>query len=157
LYRHAANYRPQGTFEAFALRIARNAWIDRRRRDATRVSARPFSAIGPQASGLGVQAAHGVEPERRMAQREEQRRIARALSVLSEDHALIFELAIVQARPYQEIAEELAIPVGTVKSRVFHALRRMRAALEAPESSRAPQPRAKLRATVLPEPLAGPP
>ena len=45
---------------------------------------------------------------------------------LSAKHALIFELAVVQELPYPEIARELDVPVGTVKSRVFHALRYLR-------------------------------
>lgn len=130
LYRHASDYQPQGTFEAFALRIARNAWIDRRRREAARVSARAFSVLESEAIVIREPLAAGHEPDQRLSGLEEQERIARALSSLSAKHAIIFELAIVQSRSYPEIAEELDIPVGTVKSRVFHALRRMRAALE---------------------------
>ena len=57
-------------------------------------------------------------------------RLRTALESLTEPHRLVFELAVVQSRPYAEIAEELGIPVGTVKSRVFNALRKLRAALE---------------------------
>jgi RNA polymerase sigma-70 factor (ECF subfamily) len=70
------------------------------------------------------------EPDRRLARHDDGRALARALATLSPIHALAFELAVVQQRPYAEIAGELAIPVGTVKSRVFHALRHLREALE---------------------------
>ena len=36
-----------------------------------------------------------------------------------------------RGRPYAEVAEELGIPPGTVKSRVYYGLRAMRSALEA--------------------------
>ena len=36
-----------------------------------------------------------------------------------------------RGRPYAEVAAELGIPEGTVKSRVYHGLRALRAALEA--------------------------
>lgn len=143
LYRHSASYQPQGTFEAFAMRIARNAWIDRRRRDAARISARSFSALETEPE---EPAARALDPDRRLVQQEERARLARALARLSSNHALIFEMAVVQARPYPEIAQELDIPVGTVKSRVFHALRYLRAALEDPraevaeDESVAPEP-----------------
>jgi RNA polymerase sigma-70 factor (ECF subfamily) len=42
-----------------------------------------------------------------------------------EAHELV-ELAVLQQLPYREISEILGIPVGTVKSRVFYTLRRLR-------------------------------
>jgi len=42
---------------------------------------------------------------------------------------MVFEMAVVQGLPYAEIADALEIPVGTVKSRVFHAVRKLRAAI----------------------------
>jgi DNA-directed RNA polymerase specialized sigma24 family protein len=41
----------------------------------------------------------------------------------------------VQELPYADIAAALDIPIGTVKSRMFHAVRRLREALES-EASR---------------------
>jgi RNA polymerase sigma-70 factor (ECF subfamily) len=38
----------------------------------------------------------------------------------------VIELAFFQALPYTEIARLLDIPVGTVKSRVHHAVRKLR-------------------------------
>ncbi len=138
LYRHAETYQPQGNFEAFALRIARNAWIDRRRRDAARVNSRPFSQLEGEGDPLEQPAVSGGGPDAALAAREERSRIAAALRELSPIHAVIFELAVIQARPYPEIARELDIPVGTVKSRVFHAIRHLREVLggdDAPASS----------------------
>jgi len=131
LYRQAANYQPQGSFEAYALRIARNAWIDRRRREAARIPAQPFSTAGEGERPVREPVSPEQEPGFELAQAEDRARVQRALARLSSNHALIFELAVVQARPYQEIAAELGIPIGTVKSRVFHALAQLRVALEA--------------------------
>ena len=44
----------------------------------------------------------------------------------------MLELALGQSLPYSEIASLLEIPVGTVKSRVFNALRKLRELLEEP-------------------------
>jgi RNA polymerase sigma-70 factor (ECF subfamily) len=137
LYRHADTYEPRSAFTAFALRVARNAWIDRRRRRAALPPTRSMHA--PEyGEGEGLEAdlaadpsvEGGADPGRRSVLRDEGFALARALRTLSPNHALIFELAVVQRRPYAEIASELGIPVGTVKSRVFNALRRLRGLLE---------------------------
>ena len=44
----------------------------------------------------------------------------------------LFELGVLQEMPYAEIARTLDIPVGTVKSRMFHAVKRLRELLERP-------------------------
>ena len=49
----------------------------------------------------------------------------------------MFDLAVVQRLPYPRIAALLEIPVGTVKSRVFTAVRTLRGMLEEPSAERA--------------------
>lgn len=55
----------------------------------------------------------------------------RGLEKLSEDHRAVLVLHDLEELPQKEIAEILAIPVGTVKSRLFHARSAMRKFLEA--------------------------
>lgn len=130
LYRSAPTYDARSAFGAYALRVARNAWIDRRRRRGARPD-------GPQLDEVEATAGAGAErielcadPALSSERREELERVARALAHLSAAHAEVIELAIVQALPYAQIAQVLEIPVGTVKSRVFHAVRHLRARLE---------------------------
>jgi RNA polymerase sigma-70 factor (ECF subfamily) len=63
-----------------------------------------------------------------------------ALSGVSADHRGIVLRTVVHDRPYAEVAVELGLPVGTVKSRVFYALRDMRKRIDRPERS-SPTPR----------------
>jgi RNA polymerase sigma-70 factor (ECF subfamily) len=49
-----------------------------------------------------------------------------ALATLPEGHREVVVLGILQDLPYPEVAKILGIPVGTVKSRMFHALRQLR-------------------------------
>lgn len=58
--------------------------------------------------------------------------IARALTQLSEEHRTVVELTYYQGLHYSEIAEITACPVGTVKTRMMHARRRLRALLADP-------------------------
>lgn len=132
LFRFAPGYDPRNSFPAFAMRVARNTWIDRRRRRAARVEASSIELeegrSRPEPAGSPA-----LDPTRPARLAEEVQRFHRALAELSEGQRIVFELAVLQEMPYAEIAATLGIPVGTVKSRVFHAVRRLRAKLEAEE------------------------
>jgi RNA polymerase sigma-70 factor (ECF subfamily) len=133
LFRHAETYQPSGRFGAFAFRVARNAWIDRQRRRAASPTA-PASGEEdlPGAPGPTEQAVDPADgPGERLAQLEEAARVRRALARLSERHRLVFELGVLQELSYAEISELLEIPEGTVKSRMFYAVRKLREALGA--------------------------
>jgi RNA polymerase sigma-70 factor (ECF subfamily) len=54
-----------------------------------------------------------------------------ALAELGGDHRRALVEVHWRGRPYAEVAAELGIPEGTVKSRVYHGLRALRRALEA--------------------------
>jgi RNA polymerase sigma-70 factor (ECF subfamily) len=56
-----------------------------------------------------------------------------AFSRLSVDHRAVVVLSHFEDLSMSEIAATLGIPVGTVKSRLHHALRTMRGAIEADE------------------------
>jgi RNA polymerase sigma-70 factor (ECF subfamily) len=54
-----------------------------------------------------------------------------ALAELADDHRRVLVEVHWRGRPYADVAAELGIPEGTVKSRVYYGLRAMRGALEA--------------------------
>ncbi|HEY0815140.1 MAG TPA: sigma-70 family RNA polymerase sigma factor [Pseudonocardia sp.] len=56
--------------------------------------------------------------------------LVQALVQVSPDHRAVVLRAVLADRSYADVAAELGVPVGTVKSRVFHALRGLRGALE---------------------------
>ena len=56
--------------------------------------------------------------------------VEEGLRRLGEDHRRVLIETYYRARPYAEVAAELGIPEGTVKSRVYYALRALRLALE---------------------------
>ncbi len=57
-------------------------------------------------------------------------RIRRAIGSLPEGQQLVFVMAHFEGMKYAEIAEVLNVPVGTVKSRMFTAVRSLQALLE---------------------------
>ena len=127
LYRSAPRYRRQGTFGAYCMRVAQNAWVDRRRRAALRPRAAGLQAGEPRpGSGPAEPVGREPAPEARLERQDERTLLAEALRQLGPTHAAVFELAVVQGVPYADIARQLGIPVGTVKSRVHHAVRKLR-------------------------------
>ena len=54
-----------------------------------------------------------------------------ALAELDDDHRRVLVEIHWRGRPYDEVARELGIPAGTVKSRVYYGLRALRSTLEA--------------------------
>jgi RNA polymerase sigma-70 factor (ECF subfamily) len=56
--------------------------------------------------------------------------VEEALRMLSGEHRHSLVEVHYRGRPYSDVADELGVPVGTVKSRVYYALRAMRLALE---------------------------
>lgn len=53
-----------------------------------------------------------------------------ALERLTDEHREVLDLAYVHGLPQREIAERLGLPLGTVKSRTFYALRAFRLACD---------------------------
>ncbi len=66
------------------------------------------------------------EPESLVARRELRSALGRALAGLTPEHRAVVELTYFYGCSYQEIAEIVGCPVNTVKTRMFHARRRLR-------------------------------
>ena len=55
--------------------------------------------------------------------------VEEAMRRIGEDHRRVLVETYYRGRPYAEVAEELGVPEGTVKSRVYYGLRALRVAL----------------------------
>jgi RNA polymerase sigma-70 factor (ECF subfamily) len=56
--------------------------------------------------------------------------IEEAMRRIGDQHRQILVETYYRGRPYAEVAEELGVPEGTVKSRVYYGLRALRVVLE---------------------------
>lgn len=129
LCRAADRYEARERFDAYASRVASHVWIDHCRRAGSQGRQRPLDEA---AERCAFEVELGAELERA----EQGARLRNALAQLGTDHRQTLELALLEELPYAEVAERLGIPVGTVKSRVFHALAKLRGLLEADGGSR---------------------
>jgi RNA polymerase sigma-70 factor (ECF subfamily) len=78
---------------------------------------------------LDERPAAGAGPEQQAQTRQLNAQLARALDALSVDHRVVVELTYFHGMGYREIAQIVDCPVDTVKTRMFHARRRLRGLL----------------------------
>ncbi len=122
------SYQPRARFLTYLLRVARNLWIDVYR--ARSRNPRPLLTGGrgddEAGGGWDLHDVDGRTPLDTLMLSEQGERIARAILLLPESMRDVFVLSELEDLPYQQIGEILDIPVGTVKSRMFHAVRKLR-------------------------------
>ncbi|WP_376789082.1 RNA polymerase sigma factor [Thermoflexus sp.] len=116
-----------GSFLAWLTRIVTNACYDelRRRRRRPQVSLEALFVVdqGPEAEML----LPPVEGPEFYAERQELADwIHRAIQSLPEDQRMVLVLADIEGYSYEEIAEILRVPLGTIKSRLSRARARVR-------------------------------
>jgi RNA polymerase sigma-70 factor, ECF subfamily len=77
----------------------------------------------------GMEVSSDGDPAKNVEQKETQRRVQEALNRLDPDDARIILLRDLQDVTYEDVAEMLDIPVGTVKSRLHRARQALRVCL----------------------------
>jgi RNA polymerase sigma-70 factor (ECF subfamily) len=68
-------------------------------------------------------------PEQQLGQRQVQQALLKAMGELSHEHRSVVDLTYFHGAGYREIAEIMACPVDTVKTRMFHARRHLKSKL----------------------------
>ncbi len=118
IYRARARFDPTRSFGAWARRVATNVALDYLR------NIRPEVEFADSRHDLGRR-----QPDPAV-QQDIRERIERAFGALPAKLRVAATLALIEEQPYEEIAEALGIPIGTVKSRVFRAIRLLRKTLK---------------------------
>jgi RNA polymerase sigma-70 factor (ECF subfamily) len=109
------------TFYSWVYRIAVNAAISRYRRQKARSANRHSRSL------YDDELDHRSEsPDEPLLRQEREAQVKMALAVLSVEHRTILVLREMENCDYDQIAEILAIPVGTVRSRLHRARMQLR-------------------------------
>lgn len=119
--RGLVTYKP-GNFEGWLSRITTNAFLDRVRKNKRR----PTVSMPEEAENF-IEGSPGVEAE--MAAADLPDHLQRLLADLPPDYRAPVVLKDVLGYSYEEIAEHLDIPLGTVRSRIHRGRGRLREAL----------------------------
>jgi RNA polymerase sigma-70 factor, ECF subfamily len=111
----------RGSVTTWIFTIARNLRIDRLRREKTSL----FTDIDDYDAESS-----DVPQDDAMSRLQEDSQVAKALAQIPEEQRALLILSYVEDLPQSEIATRLRIPLGTVKSRMRLAYRRMKKLLE---------------------------
>jgi RNA polymerase sigma-70 factor (ECF subfamily) len=119
-------------FSTWLHRICVNLCIDRQRARARRRTVNLEDAREADLSGDNIYGGdeistkvRGQNPLQNATNKELGGEIQQAIALLSEEHRQVLLLREVEGMSYEEIAEVLEIPKGTIMSRLFHARRNM--------------------------------
>ena len=122
------SFRGQSAFYSWLFRIALNVSASLRRRRPRGTTSldgvRERTGAEPMDQHPNSQPGYGVE------QRERQQMVRAALMSLSEEYRTVLVLKEIEGLKYEEIAEEVGCPVGTVRSRIHRARLELRDLLQ---------------------------
>jgi RNA polymerase sigma-70 factor (ECF subfamily) len=120
-YLKLATFQRASGFYTWLYRIAFNMAASRRRRQ------KPVVSVDQVRDDSGQEPADlGAAPGERLEQQERAVQVQDALARLSEEHRAILVLREVDECAYEEIAEILDLPVGTIRSRLHRARMQLR-------------------------------
>lgn len=113
-YLNLEKFDPSYSFAGWIMTIARNLFIDYTRRRG---------GIQPPVACSENHVCTAPNPEQCYIAKEDNRRIHLALDRLPAPYRIIIELRFWRDLTYEQIAEELGIPLGTVKTQIHRARR----------------------------------
>jgi len=128
-YRNLRGFRGEAKVSSWLHRIAVNQCITRQRRARVRAETGTEDEVG--AAGEGFLAAGGRgSPARAAEAAERTEAVRRAVAALPPELREVVVMKEFEDLTFQEIADALQIPLSTVKSRLYTALKQLRMRLE---------------------------
>jgi RNA polymerase sigma-70 factor (ECF subfamily) len=124
-YRSLPKFKGDSAFYTWLFRITMNLALDRRRQRIARAKSLGGEAVTPE-EWERTAVSSDTPPDEEAVSADRRARIGQALESLPEHHRAIIILSDIQGLSYREIAEVLAIPMGTVMSRLHNARKRLR-------------------------------
>ncbi len=133
VHKHLDSFEGTSSFYTWLYRIVMNLAIDSLRRRKTSRPVEYDDAIRRDSDGVSEEAILArmldSNPRKAAIRRELIAKIDGALSELPDYHREVILLREVDGMSYEEMAEVLGVPKGTIMSRLFHARKKMQAAL----------------------------
>lgn len=127
-YQKLSSFAYRSSFRVWLLRIVTNLCLDELRRNKRHPSLSLDRGQGEDedTNMLDQLAANELAPEQEILRREREQMIRQALNRLPLDLRVVIELVDLQELDYNQAAQVMGCPVGTVKSRLARARMRLR-------------------------------
>ena len=127
-YRNLQGFRGEAKVSSWLHRIAVNQCISRQRR--ARVRAETALEDDAEPGGASSFKAAGDSPARATESKQRAEAVRRAVASLPQELREVVMMKEFEELTFQEIADALQVPLSTVKSRLYTALRQLRLRLE---------------------------
>ena len=120
VYRNLSSFKGDSEFSTWLYRVAKNCALDYIRKRKPPSSS--LDTSGDEGEGFDVpDTSESSNPEKSVLQAEKSEILKRSIEKLSEEHREIIILRHVNDYSYEQIAKQLDLEVGTVKSRISRA------------------------------------
>ena len=131
VHRYLERFKGSSSFFTWLYRITVNLCIDHIRREGKAQTVDYDDAMAHPEQEIGQLRPWSLDgnPARSMDRKDLRKAIDRALEALSPNHRAVILMREVEGLSYAEMAEVMRCSKGTIMSRLFHARRRMQAAL----------------------------
>ena len=130
VYRTIDNFRGDASLATWLHRITVNRSLNWKRRWARRFKWLHVSTDSTDGQPAAEPESDLPSPEIRLANVQTRRQIDNALKMLPDQARTVFVLRELEGLSYEEIADVVGIKLGTVRSRLFHARKRLREILQ---------------------------
>lgn len=124
-FRRLDSFRGDAAFYTWLFRIAINATISFRRKAARRKT----TSVEAARDAIGIEPMdnrNDARPSSRMETAEQQQLVRDALNELSEDFRRAIVLTEIEGLSYEDAAEAVGCPIGTIRSRIHRARNELR-------------------------------
>jgi RNA polymerase sigma-70 factor (ECF subfamily) len=122
-FKNIHSYSPKYAFSTWLFKIATNNAIDfiRKKKQRTLSIDKPFSEGEPGPDMSQNIEFHGLDPEETYIKEQKIQLMRGIVDKLKPHYRTLVELRYFKEYSYEEIAEELELPLGTVKAQLFRA------------------------------------
>jgi RNA polymerase sigma-70 factor (ECF subfamily) len=121
-FKNIHQYTPDYAFSTWLFKIATNNCIDyiRKKRKNTLSIDKGFENDNGEDIALEVKS-DGIDPEERMMKKQKMETMREVVDKLKPRYKTLVELRYFRELSYEEISEEMSLPLGTVKAQLFRA------------------------------------
>ncbi|HSN56028.1 MAG TPA: sigma-70 family RNA polymerase sigma factor [Candidatus Sulfomarinibacteraceae bacterium] len=128
-YRHYDQFTEGTNLKAWLFRILKNSFINSYRKRRNRPQMLDFDELRDSGEGFEEAVAVTPDPERDLLSDELDHEVREALMALPHHYRMAVLMVDLQGLSYQEVADALAVPIGTIMSRLYRGRKKIEKSL----------------------------